>query len=129
MTLGRWLSWLFVLASCGEVGPDVPVVQEMPEPAVTPVAPPVQPAGLYEACRERVEHPEQAQECASDSDCKTVGCSGEVCVKASEEEMLTTCDVLPCYRVLDSCGCLDGRCRWTIRGIGEITAPGSGSLD
>ena len=134
---GLGLGWLLISVGCGgggsgattdetEIQQNVPV--EQGEGLTT------QPVGeealkLYEVCRDRVEGTEQEQECAQDSDCKAVGCSGELCVAAAEQEVLTSCEVLPCYRVLDECGCSEGRCRWSIRGVGAVTAPGNESPD
>jgi eight-cysteine-cluster-containing protein len=67
----------------------------------------------YLACRERVEGPETDGECTSDAACAAQGCSGEVCAPAGSG-LMTTCEVLPCYEVLQSCGCQAGRCQWTL---------------
>lgn len=67
----------------------------------------------YQACRERVEGDEADGECASDAGCAAQGCSGEVCAPAGSG-LMTTCEVLPCYEVLQSCGCRAGRCQWTV---------------
>lgn len=69
----------------------------------------------YDQCRERVEGPEADGECTSDADCQTGGCSGEVCATAaSMEGYMGTCEVLPCFSILKSCGCIEGRCSWTV---------------
>ena len=81
-------------------------------PSVTDLS---DPQAAYEQCRERVEGPESDGECTTDSDCTTGGCSGELCATpASLEGMMSTCEMLPCFRVLDSCGCNEGRCSWTV---------------
>ncbi len=78
-------------------------------------APPTDPAALYQSCRERVEGAEADGECTTDLDCTAGGCSGEVCVTVSTAATLnTTCDKLPCFSVLKSCGCSVGRCSWTL---------------
>lgn len=52
-------------------------------------------------------------ECESDSDCMTTGCSNELC---SVEEDVSTCewrDEYVCYsRPFAHCGCQDGACDW-----------------
>lgn len=73
------------------------------------------PQALYGQCRERVEGPEAQGECATDADCARGGCSQEVCATpASLAGMMSTCEVLPCFQVLQDCGCHDGRCTWTV---------------
>jgi eight-cysteine-cluster-containing protein len=79
------------------------------------------PADLYGACKERVEGTEKAGtekagECTTDADCGKAGCSGEVCVAKSQvANVITTCDVQPCFAVLDTCGCAAGLCTWTLK--------------
>jgi eight-cysteine-cluster-containing protein len=83
------------------------------EVASTPVA--QTPSQLYAVCRERVERPEAAGECAADADCGRAGCSAEVCVPAaSAVDVITTCEVQPCFAVLDACACHGGVCQWTL---------------
>ncbi len=125
MSIGMFL----VLAGCG--GDDRAAIEAKtaPDQVVEQPRPPERPGDLYAACRERVEGPESPQECAEASDCKTTGCSGELCVPVGLEEQLTTCDVLPCYSVLDKCGCTEGFCRWSVRSVGKLTEPGSESRD
>jgi len=53
--------------------------------------------------------------CASDADCMTGGCSGQVCQSISEEPVTTTCEWTECYSAEAygvTCGCLDATCRW-----------------
>ncbi len=53
--------------------------------------------------------------CESDKDCKTGGCSGQVCQPASEENAITTCEYRDCYNAKDydlSCVCQGGICQW-----------------
>ncbi len=78
-------------------------------------APPSDPRALYQSCRERVEGVEADGECTTDVDCTAGGCSGEVCVPVAAAVTLnTTCDKLPCFAVLKSCGCIEGHCSWTV---------------
>ncbi len=55
------------------------------------------------------------EECSSNNDCTTGGCSGQLCGKRGEvENLVTTCEYLPiydCYRKT-SCGCVNGKCSW-----------------
>jgi eight-cysteine-cluster-containing protein len=79
------------------------------------------PRALYAACQDRVEGAGASGECASDADCARAGCASEVCVAAKQApEVMTGCDVLDCFSVLDSCGCHDGLCTWTLK----LPAPG-----
>ena len=74
----------------------------------------------YEKCRDRVEGPEKDGECATDADCVRAGCSSEVCVpRSASADVMTTCEILPCFRVLDDCTCREQRCTWT---LGEAKA-------
>lgn len=74
------------------------------------------PEALYESCRSRVEGREAAAECATDADCMSTGCSGEVCVtKEAAAGMATTCEMLKCFEVLDACGCVEGVCSWSLK--------------
>lgn len=80
-----------------------------------PAAPATDPQALYRGCHDRVEGPEQDGECATDADCVRAGCSREVCLPRKEAEgLMTTCEILPCFSVLDTCGCHAGRCTWTV---------------
>ncbi len=76
-------------------------------------------AGLYQGCLDRVELPEADGECAVDADCQRAGCSGETCAALGADRM-TTCEVRLCFHVLDSCGCEEGRCRWSLHQDGEV---------
>lgn len=54
-------------------------------------------------------------ECSADSDCAKAGCSGQLCVQASEAAgIITTCEYKEEYGCLKltSCGCDEGRCAW-----------------
>ncbi len=82
------------------------------------------PSALYQRCRDRVEGREAEGECVSDADCTATGCSGEVCVtKASAAGMMTTCEILPCFDVLEACGCVEGRCTWSLGDGGGAGQP------
>ena len=74
------------------------------------------PAQLYGSCKQRVEGAEAAGECKVDADCARAGCSKEVCVTATLAPTVNTmCDTQPCFAVLDTCGCHEGLCSWTIK--------------
>ena len=73
------------------------------------------PASLYAQCRERVEMPEAAGECKTAADCGASGCGGEVCAATVHGAIMSTCEVRQCFSVLDTCGCVDGRCVWSLR--------------
>lgn len=126
---------LLLIVSCGQKNP-TPDVQDAPpsDPAVEAPAPvedaapepteggdataaaPATPASLYEECRGRVEGRETAGECETDADCQSAGCSQEVCTtKALAAEVMSTCEVRPCFSVLDACGCNDGVCAWSLK--------------
>ena len=54
-------------------------------------------------------------ECGSDSDCSTGGCSGQICGKKDKVEgIITTCEWQQQYDCLKltSCGCVNGKCQW-----------------
>lgn len=73
-------------------------------------------AELYGACEERVEGASTPGECSSDSGCSKAGCSQEVCVPTKAvAEIMTTCERLPCFQTLDTCGCHAGLCTWTLK--------------
>ena len=79
-------------------------------------------AVLIAGCGTQAEQPkppvlphENATECASDADCGTGGCSGQVCTAASEAAgVITTCEYRPEYDCLKltGCGCINGECVW-----------------
>ncbi len=90
--------------------------QPVAGPAEAPPAAPLTAEALYGSCRARVEGPEAAGECSSDEDCTKTGCSGEVCTTRDKAAgMMTTCEVLPCFQVLDTCGCVEGICSWALK--------------
>ncbi|MDP2312664.1 MAG: hypothetical protein Q8P41_07150 [Pseudomonadota bacterium] len=93
-----------------------------------PGASPLRPAEAYAGCRDRLEGPQAAGECTTDADCTKAGCSSEVCVaNANRDEVMTTCEVLACFGAVDSCGCHDGMCSWTLKSemppMGRIQLP------
>lgn len=123
-----------LLVGCARLGPSPEAAGPPVAPVVTPVAGPVTapapppegaapanpaifaPRALYAACRDRVELPEAAGECSVDADCVRAGCGGDVCVTTqAAKDLVTTCDVPDCASVLDSCGCHEGLCTWTLK--------------
>ena len=99
-------------------------VPAVPSPPAAPVggakeaveAAGLTPQALYERCRSRVEGRESAGECETDADCMATGCSGEVCLtKEMAQGLATTCEMLPCFEVLDTCGCVEGVCSWSLK--------------
>lgn len=90
----------------GEAGP-------AGETTVLPTLP-ADPAAADLACRQRVEGTSTEGECKVDADCARAGCSQEVCVTAAAAPTLnTTCEKLPCFAELNTCGCVAGTCSWT----------------
>ncbi|MCX8147556.1 MAG: eight-cysteine-cluster domain-containing protein [Candidatus Woesearchaeota archaeon] len=52
--------------------------------------------------------------CSFDYECKTGGCSGQIC-EGKDENTITTCEWKECYDAIIygvTCGCFDGRCQW-----------------
>lgn len=81
-------------------------------PATTPAK---TPAEAYQGCRDRVEGIQTSGECKVDTDCTTTGCSQEVCVATPNAgDIMTTCEILPCFAVLEACGCHESQCTWTV---------------
>lgn len=75
---------------------------------VPPVEPPTAPEEDF--CGSSTE-----AECDFDSDCKTAGCSGQICQGVKEEESFSTCEYKDCYNEETygvSCGCVEGSCQW-----------------
>jgi len=111
---------------CGDPAPAppaalvaAPATPALALPAALPPAalPPADAAAAYAACRARVEEPEADGECTTDADCAVAGCSGEICTTAAAVgELMSTCEVDPCFAVLDHCGCQAGRCSWSLKG-------------
>ncbi len=57
---------------------------------------------------------EEEDECSSDSDCVTDGCSSTICRSKYSEGISTTCEYkehYSCYK-LTSCSCVAGKCGW-----------------
>ncbi|MEN0062484.1 MAG: eight-cysteine-cluster domain-containing protein [Myxococcota bacterium] len=95
--------------------PEAPAPAPVPEPVAAPEPAPMSPEALYASCEVRVEQPQSAGECTTDADCQRSGCSSEVCTSAKMAgEVMTTCEIQPCFAVLDACGCHDGQCTWTV---------------
>lgn len=90
---------------------------EVPPPAVPDAARQAPtPASLYAECEQRVENPQAAGECTADADCAKAGCGSEVCTTmAAAAQVMTTCEDKLCFKVLDTCGCHDGQCTWTLK--------------
>ena len=121
--------FIVLLAGCGAKSSATPEPAPTEEPAPAPApAPEVKPAepeatadaptpeSLYAECQQRVEGKQAEGECEKDEDCKTAGCGQEVCVTvANATDVMTTCEAKPCFTVLDSCGCNEGQCTWSLK--------------
>ena len=112
-------------ASADAPAEPAPEEQPAPQPAAEPQPAEVTPQSLYEECRDRVENPQADEECSSDADCKAPGCGSEVCTTAvAAADIMTTCEDKPCFEVLDTCGCHEGQCTWTLKAeLPEAPAP------
>ena len=100
--------------------PEIPPVEEVVD------APPLQrtPAELYAQCLGRVEGSDADGECMVDADCATGGCGSEVCTSAEEAKgMMTTCEQRACFAALDSCGCHQGKCQWSLKAADRMPPP------
>lgn len=56
----------------------------------------------------------EKQECTTNNDCTTGGCSGTICQSRDSEPIFTTCEYkqeYACYKEIN-CGCIDGKCQW-----------------
>jgi eight-cysteine-cluster-containing protein len=118
---------LALLIACGGAASpppstQVPVVSASPSEIAPPAVSdpsggaPITGADLYGQCRDRVEGAATAGECVTDADCSKAGCSQEVCVSASAAKSVkTSCERLLCFSALDSCGCHEGTCSWTVK--------------
>ncbi|NCG17476.1 MAG: hypothetical protein GWP91_00475 [Rhodobacterales bacterium] len=119
---------LFLLIACSgknakpEAEPVVEVAsaaEPAPEPAAVPIDAKTEipsPQELYDSCEERVEGRQKEGECTVDADCKAAGCGSEVCTTvANAAEVMTTCEGKICFKILDTCGCHEGMCTWTIK--------------
>lgn len=113
----RMSALLFVVFACSSSPPSAvqPTVEPAPVQAVQP--PSASAAELYAECREAVEGPTEAGECSADADCEAVGCSGEMCVtkEVAAAGIMSPCVERPCHAVLDTCGCVEGTCRWSLK--------------
>ncbi len=94
--------------------PQAPPDEAEPEPEPEPAKP--TPESLYAECKDRVEGRQKEGECTTDADCKAAGCGSEVCTTVAEAaQVMTTCEARLCFKVLDTCGCHDGMCTWTLK--------------
>ncbi len=92
-------------------------------PAELPVDQPT-PQMLYDQCKDRLEGPQVEGECSTDADCATAGCSQEVCLPAAKKgEIMTTCEILPCFGAVEACGCHEGLCTWSLKDASEPVLP------
>lgn len=67
-----------------------------------------------------------ANDCKTDTACKTGGCSGEVCT--AEDGVITTCDVVPVQLPADaSCGCVEAQCIWWSPSGATLPPPSGGT--
>ena len=74
------------------------------------------PAELYAECHDRVEGRSADGECTTDADCVAAGCSTETCITAEAAKgFMSTCEIKPCFAILDTCGCVEGQCSWSIK--------------
>ncbi len=107
----------------------VDVAAPIAEPAPPPPVDRATPTALYDQCHDRLELPEAAGECTTDADCGSVGCGKEVCTTTKAgAEVMSTCEDRPCFKVLDACGCHDGKCTWTLKAEAPAAAPLPASL-
>lgn len=106
---------LYALLGCS--GPTSPVAVAVAPALGTPAGGGALTAEqLYGACEARVEGSSAPGECHTDSDCARAGCSQEVCVPARlVADVQSTCERLPCFTTLDTCGCHEGICSWTLK--------------
>jgi len=54
-------------------------------------------------------------QCNRDSDCKTGGCSAQICQSKDEEPIASTCEYRDCYNAKafnQSCKCIEESCQW-----------------
>ncbi|MEQ1567284.1 MAG: hypothetical protein ABMA64_16705 [Myxococcota bacterium] len=112
------------LIGCAGPGKSTETPTDAPVDAPDPVPAPAEPApvatqtpqALYDECVGRVEQPQADAECKVDADCAPAGCGNEVCTTAAEKaNVMTTCEDKLCFKVLDTCGCHDGHCTWTLK--------------
>ncbi len=88
---------------------------------------PPTPASLYAQCQDRLEQPQAEGECTTDADCTTGGCGGEVCsTPAGLADWMSTCEVKPCFKAVEACGCREGMCTWSLKDkLPEMKKPGN----
>ena len=118
----RFVLLCLALAACGGNGkkettePPMPhTPPPIPAPPTPPPVPVQTPAELYASCKDRMELPQADAECKADSDCATAGCGGEVCTTATAKaDVMTACEEKVCFKVVDTCGCHEGHCTWTL---------------
>jgi len=127
----RWIGMIAIgmLMACGK--PTAPQASDeeaaqrtesASAPSSAPAAP--TPASLYAACRDRVEQPETEGECKADGDCAAAGCSQEICTTAAAaKDVTSTCEVRECFQVLDHCGCVQGKCTWSLKDTVPVRTP------
>lgn len=94
-----------------EPAPEEPAAPELGDPVSSAT-----PADLYAACADRLEQPEAAGECTTSDECAPAGCSAEKCItKVAAADLMSTCEVLPCFQAVEACACVEGQCRWSVR--------------
>jgi eight-cysteine-cluster-containing protein len=110
--------------ACASTTTKPPPRSDVAPALLAPPAPP-SPEELYAMCEARVEEPRVDGECVSDEDCATAGCAGEVCTTtAGAADVMTTCENKLCFSILDTCGCIDGQCSWSIKDAVPADATG-----
>ena len=116
--------FLLLIAGCGgksTASPEpAPTEEPAPAPDVTPEPvpepAPATPASLYAECEQLVEGKTADGECKKAEDCEVAGCSKEVCVSvANAKDVMTACVEKDCFKVLDTCGCNEGKCSWSLK--------------
>lgn len=124
MKFASTFAFLFVVGCSGAASPSPTSVATAPEVGTAAGGGALTAAQLYGACQERVEGSSTPGECHTDADCSRAGCSQEVCVPAREAaEVMSTCERLPCFNTLDTCGCHEGVCSWTLKEAGGALKP------
>lgn len=132
MNLASTFAFLFLVACSGAASPSPTPVATAPEVGTAAGGGALTAAELYGACEARVEGSSTPGECHTDADCSRAGCSQEVCVPTREAaEVMSTCERLPCFNTLDTCGCHEGLCTWTLKeAAGALrTIPGGPGSD
>lgn len=79
-------------------------IEEQPETLVVPIFNP------NDSEFSRYESPQEFDECKTDNDCVTQGCSLEKCVASSIEPIATTCETIAPANA--RCGCTNSECIW-----------------